>query len=219
MESSTRYKILSKVEETRDFLRGLQNKLENQEDNEDNNDSISEIYKFKKALEWVEQYVQRSKENESLDLTNFNQEIEELSKEEKNLKEAQLLTFQNNAETMILDKVLTTEIHYLKYKKEDMYFSRIEKISNTSKQLDNGILKVLAKCIDEKYSQNYKNTGERLIDDYTQIQLTEKYKLNLDCVLKEISELKFICNDFIEETQQVPKEDRDNELLKLINLL
>ena len=50
MESSTRYKLLLNVEETRDFLKDLEKKLD-----QDDNDSMSEIYKFKKALEWVEE--------------------------------------------------------------------------------------------------------------------------------------------------------------------
>ena len=210
-----RNRLLSFIEESRIAATKLD--LSNEKAPVYSKEQHERIFDYKKVLDQIENYVQNSKEYESLDMTNFNQTKEDLSKEIKNFYEARLTTYKNNSNIMILDKVFVAENDYLENKNEDKFLSRIEKITNTSKFLDNNKLNALSAYINREYSQKFKHTGERLSDDYTQIHLNESNKTKTEELFAEISVLSDKCNKINQETQQFQQEEKNRKLLQLID--
>jgi len=215
MESGTRYRLLSFVEKSRDYAKMIETK--NNESPFYDSEQHARIFKYKKVLERIEEYVQKSAINDSLDMTNYNQAYTEISEEIKSFYDSQLVTYKNNAETMILEKALIAEKDYIENKKEDKFFSRIEKITNTSKQLNVENLKKISTYFDWKYSQNFKHTGEKLNDDYTQIQLDETNKSKIDDLFENVRVLSEKCNEFSQGTKSVQQEEVDGIILQLMD--
>jgi len=216
MESNSRNRLLYFIEQSRieaSKLDRLNNEspVYSREQNE-------RIYRYKQVLDQLEEYLQRSNENQSLDMTNFDKVANEVSKEWKSLAETEKLIQSHNAETMILDKVLVAENEYLiDKKKEGKYFSYIEKISNTSRQLDNRITNILSGCLNQKYSRNFTHTGEKLNDNYDSIDLDKTNKDKKKEILGEYNTLGKKCFDFRKEKKSVQQEERFNELFQLID--
>ena len=213
MESNARYNLLAKVEETRDYLKRLTDW-----NSDFGNDKLSEeIFKYRNALEFIDKYAQQSNENKSLDMENFNKVFDEVVKELDNLSETEKIIHTNNAETMILDKVLLAESLYFENKTEDNFFSRVEKISNTCKQLDVGNLKKLSAYLDKQYLKNFPHTDEKLKDDYSASKLDKTSKDKTKEIIEETKTLAGKITVFKQESQSILQEERYNELLQLMN--